>query len=169
MWKAVFTILGGVIGPILGYFTVYCLVLASESGSCMDKFAANACGWVFGVPLGAVVFGVLGFCRGRVLDHRAKDSVAATEEELQMLAERGEVAKVRVELTSYVNRDAIRGDLEKVGFLEIDERTPLEKFLSSGLVNWVTGTINAARIEELAALSFVKSVEAKGSMDGQGG
>lgn len=169
MWKSVFAISGGVAGSAVGYFTAYCLVFASERGSCMDKFAANAVGWVFGVPLGAIAFGVFGFYRGRLLDRQRKDNFTASGEDPRLRAERGGIVKVRVDLTSYVNHDAIRGDLERVGFLELDERTRLEKAFSSGWVNWFTGTIDAARIEELAALSFVKSVQGKPSTDGPGG
>lgn len=77
--------------------------------------------------------------------------------------------KVRVEFTSYLNHDAIRGELEKAGLFEIDQLTLLEKIFSSGSVKCVTGTINAARIEELAALSFVKSVKGEGPVDGGSG
>jgi hypothetical protein len=103
------------------------------------------------------------------LQWRKVNNVAALDEQLKMLGERGGVLKVRVEFISYVTHDAIRGELEKAGFQEIDERTLLEKVFSSGSVKRVTGTINPARIEELAALSFVKSVKDTGSMDGPSG
>jgi hypothetical protein len=163
MWKAVYATLGGiVVGPLVGYSAAYCLGLISYAGSnCMYKLIATTMGWFFGVPIGAVVFCFLGFLLGAARDRRAKASVAASDEELDVPAERGGIVKVRVELTSYVNHDAIRGDLERVGFSEIDERMLLEKVFSSGSVKSVTGTISAARIEELAALSFVKAVEGR--------
>ena len=169
MWTAVFTVLGSVVGSAVGYFTAYCFFLASERGSCMDEFVANAAGWVFGVPLGAIAFGVFGFYRGRLRDRQRKDNFTASDEDLRMLAERGGIVKVRVELTSYVNYDAIRGDLERVGFLELDERTRIEKVFSSGYVKRISGTIDAARIKELTALSFVTSVKGVGSIDGRSG
>ena len=163
MWKAVYATLGGiVVGPLVGYFAAYCVCLISYAGSnCMYKLIATAMGWFLGVPIGAVTFCFLGFLLGAARDRRAKENVTASDEELKMLAERGGIVKVRVELTSYVDHDAIRGDLERAGFLETDERTLLEKVFSSGSVKWVTGTINAARIGELAALSFVESVKGK--------
>ncbi len=73
MWKAVFAVLGGVVvGPVVGYFTAYCLFLVSERGSCMDHFVANAAGWILGVPLGGIVFCFIGFYRGAVLDRRSR-------------------------------------------------------------------------------------------------
>ncbi len=123
-------------------------------------------GMYFYCPYFPAMFYLIGLCLGSPLAPKAKDDVAVRDEELKKLAERGGMVKVRVELTSFLNRDAIRGDLERAG-LEIDEQTRFEKLFSSGSVNWVTGAIDAARIEELAGLSFVKSVEAKGPMDGQ--
>jgi hypothetical protein len=70
--KTILTVLGVLIGPILGYFTAYCLFFVVERGSCMDKFVANAAGWVFGVPIGAVTFGIIGFWLGSRLDKKAK-------------------------------------------------------------------------------------------------
>ena len=72
MWKAVFAVLGGVVGPVVGYFTAYYLTLVSEKGSCMDTFLANALGWVFGVPIGAVAFCFLGLGLGFMLDARSR-------------------------------------------------------------------------------------------------
>jgi hypothetical protein len=143
------------------------------------KGGPDAAGWAAGLVkfycaiCGGVAFGAFILSSGFLwwlwrVHELDKDNVAAWDEKLKVLAERGGIVKVRVELTSYVNRDAIRGDLERAGFLETDERTLLEKVFSSGSVKWVTGTINASRIEELAAVSFVKSVESKGSMDGRG-
>jgi hypothetical protein len=74
MWKAVYATLGGiVVGPAVGYFTAYSLALASNAGSCMDKLIANAMGWVFGVPIGAIAFCFLGLLGGAALDRRSRN------------------------------------------------------------------------------------------------
>jgi hypothetical protein len=163
------TITGALVGPLAGFFGLLFLWSITPPP---DGCAARLChsfgpffSLLYGVPLGLLI----GLLCGLLWDYRTDDkvvvrsgeddNVAVLNEELKMLAERGGIVKVRVELTSYANHDAIRGDLERAGFLEMDERTLLEKVLSCGSVKWVTGTIHAARIEELAALSFVKSVE----------
>lgn len=121
-----------------------------------------------GIPALFVLFGLPVASACWLIGPKAEDDVAARDGKLTILAERGGILKVRVELTSFLNHDAIRGDLEGAGFAETDERTLLQKVFSSGSVRWVTGTINAAKIEKLTALSFVKSVEGVGSMDGPG-
>jgi len=163
MWKVTFAALGAVLGIVVGCFAVYLFPQGGGPHGELPSFGQLAL-----VPAGGIIFCLLGLYLGSVLDGqplvlRTGDNAAAQDEELESLVKRGEIVKVRVELTSYVNHDAIRGDLERTGFLETDERTLLQRVLSCGSVKWITGTIHAARIQELAALSFVKSVERKGS------
>jgi hypothetical protein len=151
--------LGAAIGPIIGYFTVYHMALASDKNNCMAGLVGMAMGWFLGVPIGGVALSLLGVHFGRMLDPRAEDNVADCGEDLQMLVDRGGILKVRVELKSYVKHDPIHGDLASVGFRELDERSRLAKAISSGWGNGVTGMIDAGRVDQLVALSFVKSVK----------
>jgi hypothetical protein len=122
-----------------------------------------------GIPIGAIVCGVIAYQLGRLSEQsarqrdddnpEAKVSTAGSDEKGGASAERGGMAKVRVELTSCVYYDSIRGELERAGFQRVDKRTRLERFLCSDFVKQLTGTVNAARIQEVAALSFVESVE----------
>ncbi len=164
-------IIGALIGPIVGFFGTCFVYCALPHNSCPVGYMGEALPLSFfvGAPLGLVTFCLLGRWLGNLLEPKTKDEVAARNEELKMLAERGEIVKVRVELTSFLNHDAIRRDLETAGFVEIEERTPLGKLFSSGSVKCVTGTVDPIRIEELAALSFVKSVQGEGSTDGRSG
>jgi hypothetical protein len=178
MMKAMQTLGGVVFGLLFGGFAGCCvgsLLYHNECGVVKGPLIFMSS--ILGIPIGGVVCGLIVHQLGRLSEQTAKRrnsdspeakiSIAGWGEEGGMLAERGGVVKVRVELTSYLNHDAVRGDLERAGFLEIDERTPIGKAFSSGSVKRVTGTIDAVRLKELAALSFVKSVE--GSMDGSRG
>lgn len=79
MSKAVFAVLGGVVGAIGGYFTAYHIVLMSED-SCMAELAAIASGWIFGVPIGGIAFCVLGFRIGSTLNRRSRHNGSQIEE-----------------------------------------------------------------------------------------
>lgn len=166
------TILGALIGPVAGFFGMFFLQSSLPHHGCGVTGIAEAIlsSLFIGAPLGLITFALIGHWLGSLLEPKPKgDNVAASDEELKTLAERGGSVKVRVAFTSYVNHDAIRGDLEKAGFLEIDQRAFLERVFSSGSVKCVTGTIDVSRIGELAALSFVESVKEKVPMDGRRG
>ena len=71
MSKRVLAALGAVVGPIIGYFTVFCFKYASMEGNCMQRFAAFATGLVFGVPIGGIVFCLFGFWLGSAWDKQS--------------------------------------------------------------------------------------------------
>jgi hypothetical protein len=178
MIKAARILAGVLVGLFLGGFVGYwvgSLLYQHECGVVKGPLIFMSS--LLGIPIGGVVCALIAHQLGRLSEQTAKRRnddnpeakirVAGWREEGQVLAERSGVVRVRVEFTSYVNHDAVRGDLERAGLVETDERTPIGKAFSSGSVNRVTGTIDVGRLRELAALSFVQSVE--GSMDGSRG
>ena len=169
MTKAAQTMVGAVVGLFSGGFVGYWVGFLLYHNDCgVVRGIRIIMSSFFGIPIGAIVCGVIAYQLARLSEQAAKQrdddnpeakvSTAGSDEKGGASAERGGMAKVRVELTSYVYYDSIRDDLERAGFQRIDKRTRLERFLCSDFVKQLTGTINAARIQELAALSFVESV-----------
>jgi len=75
MWKAVFTVLGAVVGPVTGYFSAYYLVFLRMAGDCYRRPFSQMAGLFLGVPTGAILFCLLGFCVGSVLDGRSRATI----------------------------------------------------------------------------------------------
>jgi len=76
MWKAVFAVLGAVIGPVIGYFSAYYLVFLRMAADCYRRPFSQMAGLSLGAPIGAILFCLLGFCVGSVLDPRSRAAVS---------------------------------------------------------------------------------------------
>ena len=71
-WKATMAALGAAIGPVVGFFAVYCISLVSTTGDCWRKFGAFFAGLLHGAPIGGIVFCLLGLCLGEAMDARSR-------------------------------------------------------------------------------------------------
>jgi hypothetical protein len=71
-WKATMTALGAAVGPVIGFFAIYCLSLVSNRGDCMRGFGAFFTGLCHGAPIGGILFCLLGLCLGSALDERSR-------------------------------------------------------------------------------------------------
>ena len=71
--KIVLTAVGGMlIGPFAGYHGMYWLSSLGSHHDCWWRTGAFVGSIFFGVPIGVVTFGLIGFWVGYLLDKRAK-------------------------------------------------------------------------------------------------
>jgi hypothetical protein len=80
-WKAVFHALGAAIGPVIGFHAVAHLILwharLSGRGNEWSGLGAIAGGMVAGVPIGGVLFCLMGLYLGAAVDRRIRNRDAA--------------------------------------------------------------------------------------------
>ena len=80
MMRAIFSCLGVIlIGPVTGFFGTYFLYSLGTQNDCMWKLAALGLSLTIGASLGAVTFGVIGFCVGYRLDKQGKQQLSKQE------------------------------------------------------------------------------------------
>lgn len=68
-WQATFAALGTALGPVIGYFAVYCLAPSGHSD--VHGPVALAGRLFLGAPIGAILFCLLGLYLGSALDLRS--------------------------------------------------------------------------------------------------
>ncbi len=78
-WKPTLAATGVVVGTLMGYHVVYYVTLVNWAGDHWSRFFAWGNGFAQGMPIGGIVFCLLGSCLAEVLDRRSPPSEADSE------------------------------------------------------------------------------------------
>ena len=77
-WTAMFASLGAAAGPLIGFGAFHYAALHGERDDHWHELDALAAGLFCGVPVGGILFCLLGFCFGCVLDGRLRHDGSQT-------------------------------------------------------------------------------------------
>jgi len=69
-WKGAMAALGAAVGPVIGFYATYGLILVSSQEDWRELVAIGAA-VLYGAPIGCILFCLLGFCLGSALDRRS--------------------------------------------------------------------------------------------------